>query len=566
MISIRQLLRFRLLAFTLLLLSSLSVASCQDSPEPYDFQKYYRFSQADTLRGAMSPLRDCYDVAYYRLEVKVDPKSKTIAGQVGIFAKATRSFTRLQIDLFPEMNIKSIKYQGKKLDYEREHAAVFIDFPEEITGEFVIDVSYHGTPIVAEFAPWDGGFIWAEDDNDNPWIGVACEGMGASSWWPNKDHLSDEPDSMDIIVEVPSELMCVSNGDLMDVKKNGKTTTYHWKVDYPINNYNVTLNIADYVHFSDEVKSQDGEILPIDYYVLRDNEEKAKEHFAQTAGVLEAFEHWFGPYPFWNDGFALVETPYLGMEHQSAIAYGNNYKRGYLGRLKPDELNFDYIIVHEAGHEWWGNSVSCKDHAEMWIHESYTTYMEALYVEYHHGYDMALRYLYHQKSQIANRQPIVGPLHVNFGGWRSSDHYYKGAWVLHSMRHSLPEGKDWREYLQALYHEFEMGFADTEEIIAFSSDYLGRNYEPFFRQYLYHQDIPVLQYDTEQRGDDLVLSYRWETFHKDFDMDFQVQVAEQDHRLSPTTEWQEITIPNVTGDEIIMRDDLYLIDTDKVRR
>ncbi len=566
MISLPLLLSYPRLALAVVLLCTATLASCQESPAPYDFHKYYRFSQADTLRGAMSPLRDCYDVGYYRLEVKVDPVSKSIEGRVGIFAKATRPFSRLQLDLFPEMKIKSIKYQGKKLRYERQHAAVFVDFPQDVKGSFSLEVSYAGTPIVAEFAPWDGGFVWAEDDDGNPWIGIACEGMGASSWWPNKDHLSDEPDSMDIIAEVPAGLVCVSNGDLMNVQENSKTTSYHWKVDYPINNYNVTLNIADYVHFSDTLAAEDGEMLPLDYYVLRANEEKAKAHFEQTAGVLEAFEHWFGPYPFWEDGFALVETPYLGMEHQSAIAYGNNYKRGYLGRLKPDELDFDYIIVHEAGHEWWGNSVSCNDHAEMWIHESYTTYMEALYVEYHHGYDMALRYLGHQKGQIANRQPIVGPMHVNFGGWRSSDHYYKGAWVLHSMRHSLPEGKDWRAYLQALYQEFQMGFADTKDIVAFSSAYLGRDYEPFFRQYLYHQDIPVFQYHTEKRGDDLVLSYRWECFHQDFAMDFQVMVAEQNHRISPTSEWQEILLDNAADAELVLRDDLYLVDKEKVRR
>lgn len=512
----------------------------------------------------LSPARSSYDVRHYLLDISISPEERSIDGFVQIAAACTESTDRIQLDLFENMVIDDVLSDGRSMPFHREENAFFVEIGLEAGQDFELIVKYHGYPTVAKQAPWDGGFVWKEVDG-KPWIGVACEGTGASLWWPNKDHLSDEPDSMDIILRVPSDLMAVSNGDLIHQKQDNDIMAYHWKVDYPINNYNVTVNIADYAHFSESYQSDSMGELDLDYYVLKKNEQIAKRHFQQTAGVLEAFEHWFGPYPFWNDGFALVETPYLGMEHQSAIAYGNQYKRGYLGRLEPSELDFDYIIVHEAGHEWWGNSVSSNDHAEMWIHESYTTYMEALYVEYHHDKDMATQYLLSQRPYISNRQPIIGPLDVNFGEWVSSDQYYKGSWILHTLRHAIDPTVDWREYLRSLYAQFQMGHATTDDIVDFTSTYLDKDYTAFFDQYLRHQSIPVFEYFWSEQDGKRFFNFRWDAFTPEFEMPFELRIDSELHRLQVTQEWQSVPESALGSKNIAFALDRFLVDVKQVK-
>ncbi len=540
------------------------MVSCQSSDQPYEYERHYTFDRADTLRGMLGPERSSFDVTHYLLDVHISPGDKSLEGVVTMTATCTRSTDRIQLDLFDNMIIDHIAQDGRQLSYHRDGNAFFVDINLDSAETFMIDIAYHGEPVVARQAPWDGGFVWKEAGG-SPWIGVACEGTGASLWWPNKDHLSDEPDSMDIILHVPNGLMAVSNGDLIHQVQNKDETAYHWKVDYPINNYNVSVNIADYVHFSESYTSDSMGTLDLDYYVLRENETIARKHFQQTAGVLEAFEYWFGPYPFWNDGFALVETPYLGMEHQSAIAYGNKYMRGYLGRLEPAELDFDYIIVHEAGHEWWGNSISTNDHAEMWIHESYTTYMEALYVEYHHDKDVGTQYLLSQRPYISNRQPIIGPLDVNFGDWVSSDQYYKGSWMLHTLRHVIPTDRDWREYLRGLYAEFQMGHATTDEIVAFTNEYFAQDLSAFFDQYLRHQSIPVFEYYWSDVEGKSLLHYRWNAYIEGFAMPFELRVDGSLHRLDVTQSWQEISSESLGSKNIAFALDRYLVDIKEVK-
>jgi aminopeptidase N len=313
------------------------------------------FSRADTLRGSLSEIRSCFDVAYYHLDIRLDTEKRFLSGSNEIRFTAASTFDSLQIDLFENMDIDSILFEGNNLEFNREFTAVYIQMGRTInSGEFAsLKVFYRGSPTIANNAPWDGGFIWKKDFEGNPWIGVACEGDGASLWWPNKDHLSDEPDSMRISVTVPDSLMAVCNGNLISIDSLDKNLKYNWLVSYPINNYNVTINVADYVHFDDVHINANEDSLRLDYYVLRGNSEKAKVQFMQVHETLKCFESAFGPYPFFNDGYALVETPYLGMEHQSAIAYGNNFEKGYRGRF-PAEMDFDYIIIHETGHEWWG--------------------------------------------------------------------------------------------------------------------------------------------------------------------------------------------------------------------
>jgi aminopeptidase N len=531
-----------------------------------DFYTDYDFTRADTLRGMLRPERTCYDVTFYNLDIAIDIEERSISGFVDIHFDVVAPFQRLQVDLFENMTIDKVEYMGKELDFSREYDAVFIDFPEELTaGKGQFRVSYHGKPTVARNAPWDGGFVWKTDRNGDPWVGVACEGDGASLWWPNKDHLSDEPDSMSIKVAVPRGLTCVSNGNLRRVTPKGGYDRFDWFVSYPINNYNVTVNIAKYAHWTETYTAADGATMPMDFYVLEDNEEKAKAHFKQTAGVLECFEKYFGKYPFWNDGFGMVETPYLGMEHQGAIAYGNGFQRGYLGGMIPRDMDWDYIIVHEYGHEYFGNSISCNDLSEMWIHESFTTYMEALYVECVYSFEDAKRYLMGQRFMIGNREPILGPPDVNWEDWGMSDHYYKGAWVLHTLRGAIGDDALFFTILRGFYEENAISNVNTSDFIQYVNDKTGKDWSAFFEQYLWHPKIPTLEYEIEKLDEGIRMHYRWKADVAAFDMPFKVGKEEDMQRIFPTAEWQSIELA-IKPKELAVASDEFLVKFKKGRK
>ena len=459
-------------------------------------------------------------------------------------------FERIQVDLYKEMNFEKVLYQGKALKFEREGNATFIDFPDapEVGSITSIQMFYSGEPRVAPRAPWDGGFSWGKDKEGNHFIGVSCEGDGASLWWPNKDHLSEEPDSMQVSCAVPSGLMCVSNGNLRQQQKlDDGYTKYTWFVNYPINSYNVTLNIAPYAHFSDTYESEDGEELVLDYYVLPYNLEKAKKQFKQVKPMLACYEKLFGKYPFWKDGFALVETPYLGMEHQSAVAYGNGYQNGYRGydlSQSGHGKKFDYIIIHEAGHEYWGNSVSCEDHAELWIHESFCTYTEVLYVECMFGLKAAKEYVYGYRKSVSNLEPIVGPLGVNASG--SGDMYFKGALMLHTLRNVIDDDELWFKILKGISTDFKYKTTNTKELTQYISKMAGQDLNYFFQQYLFHSSIPKLVYEIAENDKKYVLKYKWQADVKDFHMPIKIKNGRTWITLEPTTAWQQMDLKQET--------------------
>lgn len=525
-----------------------------------DFYKTYTFTKADTLRGMLRPERSCYDVTFYDLSVKVDVDKHYLSGYVDIFYKAKSDFNRLQIDLFANMQLDRILFQNKELKFQRVENAVFVDFPKQKSGtQGNFRVYYQGAPAEAQNPPWDGGFVWAKDDKGNPWVGVACEGDGASLWWPCKDHLSDEPDSMSIRVEVPNGLTCVANGNLRGTYRIGDYTRYDWFVSYPINNYNVSVNIAKYTYFSDVYTAKDGQKLSLDYYVIPSNARKAKEHFKQVQQVLACYEYYFDKYPFWKDGFALVETPYLGMEHQSAIAYGNKYMRGYLGGMIPKGQDWDYIIVHETGHEYFGNSISCNDIAEMWIHESFTTYMEALYVEYTYGYKQAVAYLLSQRQYIHNQQPILGPKDVNWDDWDGSDHYYKGAWILHTLRNTMQNDAQFFALLKNFYNKYKLSNIHTEDFVQYVNEATGRNYTAFFEQYLQYPELPTLWYKLKNTDTGLEVSFKWEAAVAGFDMPVLVGKPDTYQLIYPTTQWKTVHLKGLTAQEFNVPMELFYI-------
>ncbi len=531
-----------------------------------DFYKKYEFTEADTLRGALRPERTCFDVHYYDLNIKVDIDNRYLSGFVDVCYTAIEDFERLQLDLFKNMQINAIELDHKKLPFKRIHNAFFVETPLQKKGsENCLRVYYEGAPITARNAPWDGGFVWKKDQEGKDWVGVACEGTGASLWWPNKDHLSDEPDSMHIRVAVPEGLMCVSNGNLVHTlpQKNG-FTRYDWKVSYPINNYNVTVNIADYAHFSETYCAEDGDSLSLDYYVLKESVSKAKKQFQQVPEMLRCFEYYFGKYPFWEDGYAMVETPYLGMEHQSAIAYGNKYMRGYLGGLIPPDMDWDYIIIHETGHEYWGNSISCEDHAEMWIHESFTTYMEALYVECTYSYADAVRYLLSQRKYIQNVQPIVGPMDVNWDEWSSSDHYYKGSWILHTLRHVINDDDLWFSILKDFYTDHQRSHITSQVFFDYVMQRTKLDLHSFFSQYLYYTQAPKLLYRAYEKDGGIALSCKWDVQVDDFKMPILVGDPFNYTQIQAEDQRKDFFIENCSLNDFQIADDLFYIDVLKI--
>lgn len=476
------------------------------------------FSKADSLRGTLTPERSCYDVNYYHLDVKVDIANKHISGSNLFRFTAVDNFKRLQFDLFDNLSVDEVRYRGKALPFTREYNAVFVTFPEEIMKSAVdsFTVHYSGNPIAATRAPWDGGFDWKTDSQGKPWVATAVQGMGASVWWPNKDHQSDEPDSMLISVAVPKGVMNVSNGRLVKTEEiAGDFVKYHWKVESPINNYNVALNIGDYAHIEETYSGENGP-LKVDYYVLKENEDKI-EHLRKNAKqTLDAFEHWFGPYPFYADGFKLVETTHLGMEHQSAIAYGNKYMNGYLGNDRSGTgwgMKWDFIVVHEAGHEWFGNNITSKDIADMWIHESFTTYSESLFIEHHYGKQAGQEYIHGNRSGIMNDSPLQGPFGVNKEG--SGDMYLKGAVIQNMLRTMINDDEKWRGMLRKMNKQFFHQTVDYADIVGFINKESGRDFSSFFDQYVKRKSIATLEV---KRLNDREVIARWIAETPNFDM------------------------------------------------
>ena len=501
-------------------------------------------SRQDTLRGSITPERAWWDLIYYHLDIKVEPDKKYISGSNTVGYKVLQSSKVMQIDLQKPMNITSITSKNKELKFTREGNAYFIELrkkPKKGDIDY-IKINYEGFPKEAIRAPWDGGLSWKKDENNNHFIATSCQGLGASVWWPNKDHMYDEVDSMLISVNVPKNLTNVSNGRLKKITElDDDTRTFDWFVTNPINNYGVNINIGDYVNFSEVYKGEKGD-LDIDNYVLSYNLEKAKEQFKQVPMMIEAFEHWFGPYPFYEDSFKMVEVPYLGMEHQSSITYGNKFQNGYLGRDLSGSgwgLKFDYIIIHEGGHEWFANNITYKDVADMWVHEGFTCYSENLYVDYFFGKDASAEYVIGTRRGISNKKPIIGEYDVNREG--SSDMYSKGANLLHTIRQLANNDELWRQTLRGLNEEFYHSTVTTREIEEYISNSIGMDLSKVFDQYLRDYRIPMFEYEINNG----VLSYRWNDVIEGFDMPIEVKIDGETKLLQPTNKFQKMKIKNL---------------------
>ncbi len=515
-----------------------------------------QFSRQDTLRGSITPQRAWWDINHYNLSVDVYPEAKSIIGtNIITYTVLKEGVNELQVDLQPPMEITSITQNGKSLKVRHEGNAHFIELKEKQQKGTVqqVTIGFEGKPREAKNAPWDGGFSWKKDSNGNPFIATSNQGIGASIWWPNKDHSYEEVDSLDMHITVPKELVDVSNGRLVSIDSTHTSKTYHWTVKNPINNYGVNLNIGNYVRFSEQYEGEKGSLL-MDYWVLEENIEKAKEQFKQAPLMMEAFEHWFGPYPFYEDSFKLVEAPYLGMEHQSSVTYGNKYKNGYLGRDLSRTgwgLKFDFIIIHEAGHEWFANNITHKDVADMWIHEGFTAYSENLYLDYHFGKEASREYVIGTRDNIQNDIPIIGTYNVHNEG--SSDMYYKGANILHMLRTITQNDEVWREVLRGLNKEFYHQTVTTQQVEGYISQKLTKDFSAFFDQYLRTTKIPVVEYYIKRNK----LSIRYTNTVSNFDMPIQIEAQGEMQWVYPTNEWKTIKIDSKKS-TLVIADDFYV--------
>lgn len=528
--------------YLLALIMALLFGSCSlpgmEMKNPKREGKIPKFSEEQILLGELTAYRTCYNVNYYDLDIHVLDESESLKGKVEIHANAVANFDTLQIDLHPNFTILSLKDKttGKMLNYHRKHRAVFVETPHVEGDDFILVVEYEGQPFEAKKAPWKGGFVWKKDSQDKPWIGVACESDGASLWWPLKDHTADEPDSVRMTYHVKKGLVGVGNGVLERVDKTGTEDSYTWFVSYPINTYNITVYVGDFAHLKDQYKGFKGDTLTLNYYVLKNHCGKAEQHFRQTHHILRVYERTFGLYPWYEDGFKMIESPYAGMEHQSAIAYGNGYKNGYA-------FQTDYIILHETAHEWWGNSITVKDLADVWIQEGFATYSESVYYEQMLGekyYDLNLK---GNRQSIKNKYPVVG---VEGRRWfhfrKHSDVYVKGAWILHTLREQLDNDKLFFEIISGFYDTYKYKLVSSQDFINFVNQETGADYQWFFDQYLHQHQVPVLEYSVTKSGE---LTYFWNNVDASFDqLKVKLKVNEEVVVLTPSTRSQSYTIPN----------------------
>jgi aminopeptidase N len=508
------------------------------------------------LRGEYGRHRSNNDLLFYHLDVRVDPARKTIAGSNTIRFRMLTDDTRIQLELHPSLRIDRIVLDQTTLEFDRDLNTVYVDFPQALRSgrTYSIDVHYSGQPLEqGRF----GGLAFRADPAGRPWITTASEDVGASAWWPNKDQWRDEPDEgMQIGVAVPNDLMDVSNGQFLGKTDLGDGyTRWDWRVSYPINSYNVALNIAAYAHFTDRHGN-----LPLDFYVLPENLERARTQFAQAKPMLEIFERYFGEYPFARDGFKLIEVPYLGMEHQSAVAYGNRFANGYLGRDFTGvgiSLLFDFIIIHESAHEWFGNAVSAADVSDMWIQEGFATYLEALYVEQRWGKEAGIKYVNGEKPKVRNQDPVVTPRGIHRSP--SQDMYFKGALFLHTLRSVVDDDTRWERTLRDFYQRFKYRNILTEDVVQFFNSALGRNLTAIFDQYLRRAALPKLELAFVEPG---LLAYRWRADERDFAMPVRIGAKGAWQVIEPTSAWKTMRT-SLTRDDLEVATDLYYIDVSK---
>jgi len=498
------------------------------------------FTHQDTLRGTVGPERAWWDVTKYDITVEPDYVTRTITGKNILSCVTTGEGQKMQIDMQVPMKITKVVYEQTDIPFQRDSNVYHLDFGHSIPSQtkMKLEISFEGHPREAIKPPWDGGWIWQKDKAGNPWMTVACQGLGASVWYPCKDYQGDEPDSASLTIIVPDSLIAVANGRLRNTIKNTNgTTAYTWAVVNPINNYTIIPYIGKYVNWSEEYDGEKGK-LDLSFWALAEDESKARSQFKQVIPMLKCFEHWFGPYPFYEDGYKLVQSSHLGMEHQSAVAYGNQFMNGYLGKDLSGTgwgNKWDYIIVHESGHEWFANNITTKDIADMWVHEGFTDYSETLYTECQSGKKAGEEYNIGLRPKILNESPVIGPYGVNEEG--AKDMYFKGSNILEMVRTIMDDDEKFRMMLRGLNSEFYHKVVTSKDIEAYIIKFSGKDLSPFFDQYLRDNRLPEFQY----RYSGGKLEYRFANCIEGFTMPLKIKSAKPEW-INPDTNWQKSSI------------------------
>ncbi|MGN6417918.1 MAG: M1 family metallopeptidase [Pseudobacter sp.] len=551
-----------LLAGSLICAGFLALFSLSCTAQPLSSKK--SFTRQDTLRGSITPERAWWNVLKYAITVEPDFNSKTIRGSNTIQFAVLQPGTKMQIDLQQPMEILSAKWKNNSLEFRRDGNVYYLQFPSAPAAGTTqsITIEFGGKPREAQRPPWDGGWIWRKDAKGNPWMSVACQGLGASVWYPCKDHQSDEPDQgAALSMIVPDDLVGVGNGKLISKTPDGNgKTKYNWAVTNPINNYNIVPYIGKYAHWHEVYNGEKGK-LDCDFWVLESNLEKAKSQFKQVPAMLKCFEHWFGPYPFYEDSYKLVESPHLGMEHQSAVAYGNKYQNGYLGTDLSGSgwgLKWDFIIIHESGHEWFANNITTNDIADMWVHEGFTNYSESLFTECEYGKQAGAEYVIGLRKNIANDIPVQGPYGVNQEG--SGDMYYKGANMIHTIRTIIDNDELFRDILRGLNKEFYHKTVTATQVEEYINQKSGKDFSKVYEQYLRTTKIPQLEFKT-RKGE---VEFKWTNVVDGFDMPVKVDLGGQWKLLQPTTEWQSLKLADWHTGEVFKIDSNYYVTPKRV--
>jgi len=533
------------------LLSTSEIVSASNENRPHGSQTDLpELTRNNYLMGFLNENRSSYRVSFYDINIDFDIENKSINGYVTIKAESLNDLNKLQVDLAENLNIIKIVHEDKELEFSRELDAVVINFPSLIAKNIMFDftVFYEGVPQNADNPPWAGGFTWSKDKDGRDWIAVSCEGEGARIWWPNKDHITTEGDSVRMAYTVPSNMVAVGNGNLRSIKNDVDKTTYEWFVNNPINNYNISVQIGNYVAVQDTFVKGDT-IHLMNHYVLDYNKELASNYFPQSKEVIRFYEKYFGDYQWYDDGYKLIEVPYLGMEHQSAVTYGNGFSiyNGIRSKSWPMYGVMDPLIIHETGHEWFGNSVTASDPTHIWIHEGLQVYSESVYFEdKFNSYEVGVHYLNSIKDRIVNKIPIVG--NENENHWAlHGDTYMKGAWVMHTLRSVIDNDKIWFEILKEFMVENAKGFASSKDFFDKVFEKTGKDYWYFAQQYFYTPNQPVLEYYQTDKE----FYYKWNNINNNFSMPVDILVNGKKERIFPTNKYQKFDIKKHSQIEVM---------------
>ena len=440
-------------------------------------------AQELTSGGKLKPEQAIMDVRHYTIALNLDFKQRTIDGSATIDVIMAQPTHVLLFDLLDSLNISQVLVNNKKQPFEYKNNLIRINLANELpAGKASVKVIYGGKPHVARRPPWDDGFIWSRDSTGHQWMAITAEGTGGKLYFPCKDHPSDEPnEGVDLIITVPKDLIVAGPGLLQKVTKHGETATFHWKTNYSINNYSILFNVGDFAVVSRKYTTIDGHVTPLQFYVLKEHLSKAEHHLDIFEKTIHEQEKYFGEYPWAKEKIAICETPHLGMEHQTMNAYGNKFQYTKVGGT-----DYDGLMHHEFGHEWWGNKVTAKDWADYWIHEGICTYGDALYIREFEGKDAYVKFFKRSALSFDNKVPIIIGKDIDEEAAYNGDIYGKGAFFMHTICYIMTDSLFFpalKKFVTSPQYTYD-NLVNTDDVEQFFSKESEKDLKPLFDLYL----------------------------------------------------------------------------------